>query len=122
MAKDKVDLNWDAEEVKKGGIVPETLKRLLATGVSSAFMSEEQIRQYLSPLNLPKEVLLQVVKGAQKSKDDVLNKAGAEFSKLVQKIDIVKEFKNILREHKISISAEVEFIPKEKPEEQKLDE
>lgn len=112
MSKEKIDLNWDDD--KKTGI-SETIKKLLATGMSSAFMSEDQLKQYLQGLNLPKDVLLQVLKGAQKSKDDLMGKVGNEFSKLIQKIDIVKELKSVLREHKISIQADIEFVPKKKP-------
>ena len=86
MSKEKIDLNWDDENEKKAGI-SETVKKLLATGLSSAFMSEDQLKQYLSGLNLPKEVLIQVLKGAQKSKDDLMSRVGGEFSKLIQKIE-----------------------------------
>jgi len=113
MEKDKVDLNWEDE--KKTGVT-EMIKKIVATGLSSPFLSEEQLKVYLSGLNLPKEVVLQVLKGAQKSKDDLVQKVGSEFSKLIQKVDIVKEFKNILREHKISIQADIEFVPKKKSE------
>ncbi len=118
MEKDKVELNW--EEDKKSGVT-DMLKKLIATGLSSPFLSEEQLKVYLSGLNLPKEVVLQVLKGAQKSKDDLVQKVGGEFSKLIQKVDIVKEFKNILREHKISIQADIEFVPKKKSEIEKED-
>ncbi len=113
MEKDKVDLNWEDE--KKTGVT-DMIKKIVATGLSSPFLSEEQLKVYLSGLNLPKEVVLQVLKGAQKSKDDLVQKVGSEFSKLIQKVDIVKEFKNILREHKISIQADIEFVPKKKSE------
>ncbi|MCJ8276991.1 MAG: hypothetical protein HRT44_09435 [Bdellovibrionales bacterium] len=118
MNKEKIDLNWDDE--KKSGI-SETVKKLLASGISSAFMSEDQLKQYLQGLNLPKEVLVQVLKGAQKSKDDLMGKVGSEFSKLIQKIDIVKELKNVLQEHKISIQADIEFVPKKKKDEEKAE-
>lgn len=114
MEKDKVELNWD--EDKKSG-VSDIIRKVVATGLSSPFLSEEQLRSTLNSLNLPKEVVVQILKGAQKSKDDIVQKVGGEFSKLVQKVDIVKEFKNILRENKISIQADIEFVPKKKKSE-----
>lgn len=116
MDKEKVELNWDEE--KKSGL-SDVVKKLVATGLSSPFLSEEQLKVYLSGLNLPKEVMSQVLRGAQKSKQDLVQRVGGEFSKLVQKIDIVKEIKTALREHKISIHADIEFVPKKKaaPEE-----
>lgn len=113
MDKDKVELNWDDD--KKSGI-SDVLRKVIATGLSSPFLSEDQLRSSLSGLNLPKEVIGQVLKGAQKSKQDVINKVGTEFSKLIQKIDLVKEFKKALGEYKISIKADIEFAPKNNPE------
>ena len=111
MDKEKVELNWDEE--KKSGL-SDILKKVVATGLSSPFLSEEQIRLALSGLNLPKEVVTQVLKGAQKSKQDLMQKVGGELTRLIQKIDIVKELKTALREHKITIHADIEFVPKNK--------
>lgn len=116
MDNDKVDLNWDEE--KKGGVT-EMLRKVVAMGLSSPFLSEEQLKAYLASVNLPKEVVIHVLKGAQKSKDDLVQRVSGEFSKLIQKIDIVKEFKAVLRENKITVRADIEFVPKEKAEPEK---
>ncbi len=113
MDNDKVELNWEDEDKKTG--LSEIVKKIVAGGLSSPFLSEDQLRVYLAGLNLPKEVISQILRGAQKSKQDLVQKVGGEFSKLIQKIDIVKEIKTALREHKISIRADIEFVPKEKP-------
>jgi len=113
MEEEKVELNWDEDKKSSGG-VSDILRKIVATGLSSPFLSEEQLRSYLSGLNLPKEVVVQVLKSANKSKQDIVQKVGGEFSKLIEKIDIVKEFKTVLREHKISIQADIEFVPKKK--------
>ncbi len=115
MDKEKVELNWEEEDEKKSGL-SDLVKKVIAGGLSSPFLSEEQLKVYLSGLNLPKEVISQILRGAQKSKQDLVQRVGSEFSKLIQKIDIVKEIKTALREHKISIQADIEFVPKNKPE------
>lgn len=109
MEKDKVELNWD--EDKKTGL-SDIIKKVVASGLTSPFLPEDQLRSYLNTLNLPKEVISQILRGAQKSKQDLVQRVGGEFSKLIQKIDIVKEIKTALREHKISIKADIEFVPK----------
>ena len=115
MEREKVELNWNSEDHKgkKKGF-SELLKKITDVDLSSLLLSEEQLKIYLSSLNLPKEIAAQILKGIQKSKDDLLKKAGTEFSKLVQKIDLVKEFKKTLIDHRISIRADIEFIPKNK--------
>ncbi len=112
MDKEKVEFNWDDEDKKTG--ISDLLKKVVAGGLSSPFIPEEQLKTYLSTLNHPKEVIAQILRGAQKSKQDLVNKVGNEFSKLIQKIDIVQEIKTALREHKISIHADIEFVPKKK--------
>ena len=114
MEREKVELNWDEdhEEKKKG--ISELFKKIAATGFP--LLSEEQLKIYLSNLNLPKEMMTQVLKGLQKSKDDILQKISGEFSKLIQKIDLVKEFRKTLSDHRISIRADIEFIPRNKSE------
>ncbi len=116
MEREKVELNWDEDHGEKKKGVSELFKKIVATGLSSPLLSEEQLKIYLSNLNLPKEMVTQVLKGIQKSKDDVLQKISGEFSKLIQKIDLVKEFKKTLSDHRISIRADIEFIPKNKNE------
>ena len=111
MDNDKVEFNWDDE--KKGGL-SEMIRKVVAGGLSSPFIPEEQLKSYLATLNLPKEVISQILRGAQKSKQELVQKVGGEFSKMIQKIDIVKEIKTALREHKISIQADIEFVPKKK--------
>ena len=48
MENEKVELNWDEE--KKGGI-SDTIRKVVATGLSSPFLSEDQLKIYLSGLN-----------------------------------------------------------------------
>ena len=112
---EKVDLKWEEEEEgedeRRSGI-SDIIKKVVAGGLTSPFLSEDQLKSYLSGLNLPKEVISQILRGAQKSRRDLVQKVGGEFSKLIQKIDIVKEIKSVLREHKISIKADIEFVAK----------
>jgi hypothetical protein len=114
MEKDKVEFNWDDEDKKSS--LSHLIRKVVASGLSSPFLSEDQLRSYLSGLNLPKEVITQILRGAQKSKQELVQKVGNEFSRLIQKIDVVKEIKTALREHKISIKADIEFVPKKQEE------
>jgi|GEM_PF-617047 len=101
----------EANGEQKSGL-SEGVRRAIATGISSAFVSEEGIRSYLSELKLPTDVLSQVLKGAKKSRDEVIGKAGNELVKLVRKLDLSAEIRRLLVENKIKISAEIDFVPK----------
>lgn len=88
-------------------------KKVISAGVGAAFMTEETIRSYLSELKLPKDVLGTVIQGAQKSKDELMDRVGNEIIKIVQKIDFVKEASRFVEEHKFRITAEVDVVKKE---------
>jgi hypothetical protein len=96
-------------------LLSETLKKVFATGVSAAFMTEENIRSYLGELKLPKEILSTLIQSANKSKDDITNRVSKEIIGIVSQIDWVKEISKFAEGHKFKISAEIEVIKKGDP-------
>lgn len=105
-----------AEDDKGDPRLSQVLKKVFAAGVSGAMLSEEAIRGYLSDMKLPKDLLNLVVAGAQKSKDEVTQRATKEIVNLVRKIDIVREVSRFAEEHKFKITAEIEVTRKDKTE------
>lgn len=97
----------------------EMIRRVVSVGLGAAFMTEESVRSALGGINLPKEVLNSILQGANRSKEDFLNKIGNETIKLISKIDFVKEASRFVEEHKFRVSAEIEVVKKE-PTEQGL--
>ncbi len=104
----------DSKDEKSGSLIGETVKKMFTVGVSAAFMTEESIRTYLADLKLPKEVLKTVLDGAQKSKDELVGKVSNEMVKMVQKIDLTKEFIKFAETHKFKVTAEIEIKKKDK--------
>src|SRR5690349_694352 len=100
----------DNEDLPKWG---EMLKRVMSVGLGAAFMTEESVRSALGGMNLPKEVLSSILQGANRSKEEFLNKVGNETIKLLSKIDFVKEASRFVEEHKFRINAEIEVVRKE---------
>jgi hypothetical protein len=97
-----------------GPFLGDAIKKLVSTGISAAFMTEESIRGFVSELKLPKETLHMLLQGASKSKEELVNRVGREIISMVKKIDLVKEASRFMEEHKFKVSAEVEIIRKEK--------
>lgn len=100
------------EESQSKGFLTDTLKKVFAASVGSAFMNEETLKSYLSEIKLPKDILNVVLQGAQKTKDEVTSRVTNEVLGLVRKIDIVKEFSRFAETHKFKINAEIEIIKK----------
>ncbi len=111
-SSDSVEINWDADPSKTSP--SEGFKRLLSAGLSMVMMSEESVREYLKDVKIPKDALGTVLKGATKTKEEIVGKIGNEFTKLIEKIDIMEEITKFLRENKIKVSAEIEFSKKDK--------
>src|SRR3954469_24571294 len=84
----------------------DTIKKVLAFGVSAAFMTEESIRGFVTDMKLPKETLNLLLTGAAKSKEELTNRVGKEISSIISKIDFVKEVSRFVEEHKFKINAE----------------
>jgi hypothetical protein len=84
----------------------------MATAVTGAFMTEEALKNYLSDLKLPKDILNLILQSAQKSKDEFTSKVTKEVVGLLQKVDIVKELSQFAENHKFKITAEIDIVRK----------
>lgn len=106
----KHDTDDEDESVPKWA---DMIKRVMSVGLGAAFMTEESIRNTLGDIKLPKEVLATILQGANRSKEDFLNKIGNETIKLISKIDFVKEASRFVEEHKFHIVADIEVVKKD---------
>lgn len=105
--KENIDLKGLA-----GGLLGDALKKVMATAVTGAFMTEEALKTYLSDLKLPKDILNLILQSAQKSKDEFTSKVTKEVVGLLQKVDVVKELSQFAETHKFKITAEIDIIRK----------
>ena len=103
----------DSTDEGRGGLLSEGLKKIFAVGVGAAFLTEESIRNYMQDLKLPKEMLGVLLQGAQKSKEQLMNRVGNEVITIIQKIDFVKEASRFVETHKFRVSAEIEVVKKD---------
>jgi hypothetical protein len=91
----------------------ELLRKVISAGIGAAFMTEESIRAYLGELKLPKDVVGLFLQGAQKSKDELMDRVGNEVIKIIHKIDFVNEASRFVEEHKFRVTAEIDVIKKD---------
>jgi hypothetical protein len=91
------------------------LRKLVSAGIGAAFMTEESIRNYVGEMKLPKDAVNFLLQGANKSKEELMNRVGNEVIKIINKIDFVKEASRFVEEHKFRISAEIDVVKKSIP-------
>lgn len=106
--------NKEDQEEESRSVLSDTLRKVVSVGLGAAFMTEEHIRTYLGELKLPKDVLQTLLAGANKSKEDLVNRVSGEMVKILSKIDFVKEASRFVEEHKFRINAEIEVLKKER--------
>ena len=94
-------------------MMSDAIKKLVSTGISAAFMTEEAIRTRVSDMKLPKETLHLLLAGASKSKEELMGRVSNEVIRIINKIDFVKEASRFVEEHKFKITAEVEVMKKD---------
>ena len=114
----KASFNWgeDSSPESLGNNVSDMIQKFLAMGLSTQFLSEDQIKQYLSTLSLPKELFNPFLKGIQKSKKDFMGRVSGEIQGLFEQVDWNQEFQKLFRDNKISLKIDIDFVPKdEKP-------
>jgi Glu-tRNA(Gln) amidotransferase subunit E-like FAD-binding protein len=90
----------------------DALKKMMTAALSGALVSEEVVRNYLSELKLPKDILNNILTGAAKSKEELVAKIVKEVMALLQKEDLSKWVSQFAQEHRIKIKAEIEIEPK----------
>src|SRR5687768_17149316 len=109
VSEDEKDSKKNSTDEGKS-LLGDTLKKVFATGVSAAFMTEESIRSYLGDLKLPKEIVSTLVQSALKSKDEITQRVSKEIIGIVSKIDWVKEMARFAETHKFKITAEIDIV------------
>ncbi|MGE4233122.1 MAG: hypothetical protein AB7F43_07320 [Bacteriovoracia bacterium] len=92
----------------------EAMKKVAITGLGAIFFTEETVRNYLSELKLPKEMLNSFLENADKTKKEFLTALAKEMAQTISKIDMQKELEKMLATQKLNIKLEVNLSPKEK--------
>jgi hypothetical protein len=99
---------------EKDGKVEGILKKVLTTGVTAAFMTEETVRAVLKDLPLPKEIVGGLVENAKITKTEFVNGVKNELKSYLDKIDLTKEFDKIAEKYDFEVKATISLKKKKK--------
>jgi len=91
-------------------------KKVVTTGLSAAFMTEDAIKNALGDLSVPKELLNSVLQHAKSAKGDFIQSVKNEMREYLNRVDLSKEVDRILTNYDLEISAKIKFNPKKKIE------
>lgn len=92
---------------EKDGKVEGILKKVLSTGVTAAFMTEESVRALLKDVPLPKDIVGGLVENAKNTKTEFVAGVKNELKSYLDKIDISKEIDKIAEKYDFEIKATI---------------
>jgi hypothetical protein len=116
MAKKNKDLEEELEEEfeqEESFGLSSVMRKVMVGGLSTVFMTQERARSVLRELKLPKDLLDPILSSAYKTRDEFFSALSKEIGRAFDQIDISKEARDFLKEHKIRVRAEFEFEPKD---------
>ncbi len=90
------------------------LKKVVNTGVSAAFMTEDAIKNMVGDLPLPKELVQGLINNAKNTRDDFITSVKTELKERLERIDVSKEIDRILENYDVEVNAKIKFSPKKK--------
>lgn len=100
-------------EEKEDKKLSDIVRKLFATGVSAAFMTEEGIRNMVQDLPLPKEIIQGLLQNARATKTEFIMSAKKELKSYLDRLDVSKEVDRVLENYDVEIKANIKF--KKKP-------
>jgi len=98
----------------KDGKVEGLLKKVLTTGVTAAFMTEEGVRAILKDVPLPKDIVGSLVENAKNTKTEFVARVKNELKTYLDKIDLGEEIDKILEKYDFEIKATISLKKKKK--------
>lgn len=99
----------------KDGKLGDLVKKVLTTGVTAAFMTEESVRALLKDVPLPKDIVGGLLENAKNTKSEFVSSVKNELKSYLDKIDVSKEIDKIVEKYDFEVKATISLKRKKKP-------
>jgi hypothetical protein len=103
------------ERIRLEKIVPELVKKLLDVGVEKLAEGPENLRQLLSELKLPKEVILLLAAQLDDTKRDIARVLARELREFLERASLADELTRLLSGLSLEIKTQIRFVPSASP-------
>lgn len=95
--------------------VSDWVKKTLMTGVGAVFMTEEGIRNALSDMKMPKNVIAAAVSQADKTKREISSLIAKEVRHFLDRVKVEDIIQKALKGQTIEITATIKFVGESTP-------
>lgn len=92
------------------GILGDSLRKALVTGLSAVFMTEEGIRGALADMRLPKDAIGYLVQQTNNSRREVTRIVSEELKSFLSGADITGAIRKALTGMRLEVKAEIRFL------------
>lgn len=93
--------------------ITDIFKKVINTGMSAAFMTEDAVKNIISELPLPKDVVSGLLENAKNTKTEFVDSVKKELKTYLNKVDISKEIDRVLEKYDIEVTAKLNFKKKD---------
>ena len=101
-----------SEKKEKESGLGDVIKKVVSIGVGAAFMTEDTVKNLLSDLPLPKDIVNGLVQNAKSAKEDFSNSVREEIGQHLSKVDPKKLLEEVLSDYDIEVNAKFSFKKK----------
>jgi hypothetical protein len=98
----------------KDGKLTDIFRKVLTTGVTAAFMTEESVRALLKDVPLPKDMVVSLLDNARSTKTEFVNSVKNELKTYLNKIDLTREIDKIVEKYDFEVKATISLKKKKK--------
>ena len=95
------------------GRIPDVMGRALVAGTGALFLTEEGIRNVVSDLKLPGEVVRVLVQQAEGTKKELFRLVGQEIRSFLEQSNLSQELAKLLASVTVDIHTTIRFLPDE---------
>lgn len=106
------DLQDPEDRQPEGNGLGDITRKVFSLGLGAYFLTEEKVVGMIREARLPREIGSSITANASRAKDELISFMAREATNLLKQIDIQDELRRALVNHKIKISAELEFLPR----------
>jgi len=92
----------------------DVIKKVVSTGVSAAFMTEDAIKNIVNEIPLPKDFLNGVLDNARATKNEIISTVKTELKGYMSKLDISKEIDRVIDKYDFEVKATINLKKKDK--------
>ncbi len=100
------------DQEKRDSALSEVIKKVVSVGVGAAFMTEESVKNLLSDLPLPKDIVNGLLSNAKGAKEEFVQGVREEIAAHLSKVDPKKIVEEVLENYDLEVNAKVRFKKK----------